>query len=139
MTATSVVRDARRRSQSWGCTLIAATALSAACGSAREGPEGLDPSTLADNVRADYAVFAHRCSKCHSLARPLDSGIDKDEDWAMYVARMRKQPASGISPDDVAPILRFLHYYAQEQRQRTTPANTATAPSDPAVPTSGSP
>ena len=32
--------------------------------------EGLDVSTLPESVRSDYAVFAQRCSKCHSLARP---------------------------------------------------------------------
>ena len=73
---------------------------------------------LPEEVRGSYAVFAHRCSKCHSLARPLDSGIDDEAYWAMYVDRMRRQPASGISLDDRAPILAFLRYYALEQRKR---------------------
>ena len=80
--------------------------------------EGLDISTLPANVHADYQVFAQRCSKCHSLARPLESGITNDSYWAEYVERMRRQPGSGISPADVTPILRFLHYYASDQRRR---------------------
>lgn len=80
--------------------------------------EGLDISTLPANVQADYRVFAVRCSKCHSLARPLESGISNDAYWAEYVERMRRQPASGISPVDVAPILRFLHYYSSDRKDR---------------------
>jgi hypothetical protein len=80
--------------------------------------EGVDPTTLPIDVRADYAVFAQRCSKCHSLARPLNSGIDEDAYWAMYVARMRAQPSSGISHGDTIPILRFLHYYSLDRRHK---------------------
>jgi hypothetical protein len=89
-----------------------------------------DPETaLPADVRADYAVFALRCSKCHSLARPLNSGIDDDEYWKMYVERMRRQPASGISVADTVPILRFLHVFSiaerkrkQDQQQKDLPA-----------------
>ena len=77
--------------------------------------DGIDRGTLPAEVRADYDVFAQRCSKCHSLARPLNSGIVDDDYWAMYVARMRRQPESGISIEDGRVILRFLHYYSLEQ------------------------
>lgn len=80
--------------------------------------EGLDVSAMPANVRADYRVFAQRCSKCHALARPLESGITDDAYWAEYVERMRRQPGSGISPADVTPILRFLHYYSADQQRR---------------------
>ena len=83
------------------------------------GPEqSIDPQSLPEDVRADYAVFAQRCSKCHALSRPLNSGIVDDDYWAMYVARMRRQPASGISLEDSRVILRFLHYYSLEQRRK---------------------
>src|SRR5437773_6614103 len=80
--------------------------------------EGVDMSTLPANVQADYRVFAQKCSKCHALARPLESGITDDTYWAEYVERMRRQPSSGISPADVAPILRFLHYYSSDRLRR---------------------
>ena len=67
---------------------------------------------------ADYALFALRCSKCHSLARPLNSGIDRDDYWRLYVAKMRRQPGSGISVEDSVAILRFLHLYSIEQRRK---------------------
>jgi hypothetical protein len=99
--------------------LCAALALSAAgCGSSATRSEGLEPSTLPAELRADYAVFAQRCSKCHSLARPLTSGISDENYWALYVARMRRQPGSGITLEDAGPILRFLHYYSIEQLRK---------------------
>ena len=103
----------------WPLSVVCAAALGglvAGCPSSLS--EGIDPSTLPENVRPDYAVFAQRCSKCHSLARPLNSGIDDDGYWAMYVARMRRQPGSGISEEDSVIILRYLHYYSVEQRRK---------------------
>lgn len=79
--------------------------------------EGLDVRTLPVELRSDYEVFATRCSKCHALSRALNSGIVEDEFWVRYVDRMRLQPASGISPADTAPILRFLHHYSIEQKR----------------------
>ena len=78
----------------------------------------VDVAQIPPEVREDYSIFAQRCSKCHSLARPLGSGIDDDEYWRRYVARMRAQPASGISEDDVEPILRFLHYFSEREKER---------------------
>lgn len=99
--------------------------LAASCAGAGFRSEGLETTTLPEDVRADYAVFAHRCSKCHSLARPLGSGISDMGYWSMYVARMRRQPASGISQDDAIPILRFLRYYSLEQKRKKGPTATA--------------
>ena len=84
----------------------------------RRVADGLDASTLPSEVRGDYDMFARRCSKCHSLARPLNSGIDDDAFWVHYVARMRVQPASGITTEDEVVILRFLRYFAADLRQR---------------------
>lgn len=111
-----------------------------ACSAARE-PEAV---ALPPSQYADYLVFAQRCSKCHSLARPLNSGIDSDEYWRLYVERMRRQPASGISVADTVPILRFLHAYSVEQRKKKElppdeQAQTAPAPVDPPAPSTSTP
>jgi hypothetical protein len=99
--------------------LFALVACLAALGStactAESRSEAIDPRTLPEDIRPDYAVFAQRCSKCHSLSRPLNSGITDDDYWAMYVARMRRQPESGISLEDSKVVLRFLHYYSLQQ------------------------
>jgi hypothetical protein len=95
---------------------VAAALFAAAC--ATGGRDGLDVATLPADVRADYALFARRCSKCHQLARPLTSGIRDDAVWADYVDRMRRQPGSGITRADTKPILRFLHYYSSSYGAR---------------------
>ena len=104
-----------------------------ACSSART--EGLDPSKVPDELKSDYQRFATRCSKCHSLARPLSAGIKDDEHWENYVNRMRRQPGSGITFDDQAHILRFLKWYAAELRRRDAEkAGGATAPPPAPIP-----
>jgi hypothetical protein len=86
--------------------------------SCRGARPGLDPQALPPEARADYDVFARRCSKCHALSRPLDSGITSDAYWTLYVAKMRHLPGSGITEDDATAILRFLRIYAASERQR---------------------
>jgi hypothetical protein len=98
-----------------GAVAVLSATLLAACSFFEHG-EGLDAHSLPADQQSDYAVFAQRCSKCHSLARPLNSGITKDEYWRMYVERMRRQPASGISEADTVPILRFLHWYSSDEK-----------------------
>jgi hypothetical protein len=103
-------------------------ALLVACGGASTEPP---VASTSPEVHADYKVFALRCSKCHSLARPLNSGIDDDGYWKAYVAKMRRQPGSGISAEDSVAILRFLHVFAAELRARKgkEAAPAASAPS----------
>ena len=102
-------------------------ALVAASGCTRK--ESLDASNMPENVRADYEVFARKCSKCHTLARPLNANITDDQEWVRYVNRMRRQPASGISPDDQEVILRFLRYYAADLRRLEAEKRAAPPPS----------
>jgi hypothetical protein len=92
-------------------------AASISCGAPHWSDEA-EVVNVPPGLQADYALFAQRCSKCHSLARPLTSGIDDDEYWKRYVERMRRQPGSGISPEDEPAILRFLHYYSDEQKKK---------------------
>jgi hypothetical protein len=76
----------------------------------------VDLNAMPEDLRVDYDLFRQRCSKCHALQRVWDSGIQDDEFWDRYVERMRRQPASGISPDDGAHIVTFLHYYSRTLR-----------------------
>lgn len=95
--------------------------------------ESLDPSTLPESLRPDYAIFARRCSKCHTLARPLNANITDDEQWVHYVARMRHQPGSGITETDETNILRFLRYYAAELRRKEAEKNATALAAPPPV------
>lgn len=97
-------------------------------GRMRASGEGIDTSSLPPEVRPSYQVFAHRCSKCHSLARALQSGIDDDAYWALYVQRMKRQPGSGISDADEVIILRFLSFYSAELRRMDAARDRASQP-----------
>lgn len=108
------------RENFFALSLAAASALAAfSCSGPRSvvgQGEGVSAESLPENIREDYALFAQRCSKCHSLARAFNSGDNDDVFWARYIARMRRQPGSGIAPSEEAPILRFLHYYSERVR-----------------------
>ncbi|HEY5961184.1 MAG TPA: hypothetical protein VIV60_31720 [Polyangiaceae bacterium] len=95
---------------------IASVCVITACGSGR--PERVDLLAHRPDLRDDFRTFSVRCSKCHSLSRPLNSGITDDTHWDRYVARMRRQPGSGITQSDAVAILRFLHAYSAEERRR---------------------
>lgn len=74
--------------------------------------DGLDPARIPQEKQAEYNLFADRCSRCHTLARPLNAGITREDEWRNYVRRMRRQPSSGIAPEDEAPLVRFLVWYS---------------------------
>lgn len=105
--------------------------LAVACATFQRG-EGLDPASVPPELRGDYQLFAHRCSRCHSLARPLMAHVDDPAHWAAYVERMRRQPASGIAPEDVPGILRFLTWYSASRRPGG--AGGASGPTDGGTP-----
>ena len=104
-----------------GVALVLMGAFVFACGgeTSTRRTDSLDPSTMPEGIRADFQVFADRCSKCHSLSRPLGSGIDSDEHWQRTVERMRRHPGSGISKEDTVVILRFLHYFVVQQKEES--------------------
>jgi hypothetical protein len=111
--------NSARRCLAPSAVLCGVLALSSRCHLERaRSSEAFDSATLPDDVRDDYALFAQRCSKCHSLARPLQSGISDEEYWHNYVERMRRQPGSGITPGEAPRILHFLRYYSAAWRAR---------------------
>lgn len=101
----------------WLTVVVLIAACSSGPGPLSRRGDGIDSEKLPSAVRADYAVFAERCTKCHALSRALNSGITDDEQWELYVTRMRRQPSSGISETDAKTVLRFLHYFSAEQRR----------------------
>lgn len=104
-------------------------ALGLACTTGRSGLRGgLSEEVvkaLPGEVAQAYDLFAIRCSRCHTLARPLSAGIDDFEHWEHYVARMRKMPGSGISPADGEKILVFLKYYTEHKKDLPSGAQEA--------------
>jgi hypothetical protein len=81
--------------------------------------DSLDTAQYPPDIRDAYKVFAVRCSRCHTLARPLNARINDPQQWVRYVQRMRLNPASGINAKNGEIILRFLLYYMhQRQKER---------------------
>lgn len=105
-----------------GFIVLLITASCAAINSGRRGGwSEAEVETLPPEVRASYSIFAARCSRCHTLSRPLGAGIADPEHWERYVARMRRMPGAGISGPDAEQILVFLIHHARgvaEQRSK---------------------
>jgi hypothetical protein len=103
-------------------TLLAAVAWIgfAGCSGATRShrPDGIDVSDYPDDIQDAYGVFEYRCSRCHSLARPLNAQITDTGFWADYVERMRRMPGSGINRRDARTILKFLVYYTEHRDSR---------------------
>jgi hypothetical protein len=98
--------------------LVAIVLLLSACATTVGERGGLGESqvrSLPPDIQDAYALFAKRCSKCHTLARPLSAQVRDMDHWREYVARMRRQPSSGISPEDAEEILVFLRYYLEHK------------------------
>jgi hypothetical protein len=104
--------------------------------------ETVDVSKYPPEIQEAYEVFAVRCSRCHTLARPLDARISDPQHWIRYVNRMRLQPGSGIDSENAKIILRFLLYYhgegqshgGQEPSEPTAPAAPHADPAAPETP-----
>lgn len=93
-----------------------------------KGPDKLDVSKYPTEMQADYKLFSEKCSKCHTLARPLNTSMTKDE-WSRYVKRMMHKPNSGISDKQGKAIFEFL-VYDQTNRKDKDPSAFHKALSD---------
>lgn len=75
-----------------------------------KGSQTLDVSSYPEEMQQKYQLFAERCSKCHTLARPINSDYALEEEWSRYVKRMMRKPGSGIAPKEAKQIFEFLAY-----------------------------
>ena len=77
------------------------------------GAATLDVSEYPEEMQELYTLYARKCSKCHTLARSINSEY-RGEDWDRYVARMSRKPNSGISPKTGDKILSFLKFHFEQ-------------------------
>ncbi len=81
---------------------------------ADKGPATIDVSGFPKEMQENYKIFAARCSKCHTLARPINTDMTASG-WKMYVKRMMNKPDSGISPANAKRIYKFLKFYQKKK------------------------
>lgn len=79
-----------------------------------KGPDTLDVSHYPPAMQKAYKLMAKKCSKCHTLARALNTTMTPEE-WKRYVKRMMHKPNSGITNKQGKIIYEFLVY---DQRNR---------------------
>ena len=85
---------------------------------AHSGPAKVEVGAFPGEVQEAYGLFAARCSRCHTLARAINTNLST-ESWRLYVKKMMSKPGSGISPDDGKTIYRFLAFYQSIKDKRT--------------------
>ncbi len=84
-----------------------------------KGPDKIDVSGYSPEMQKAYKVFASKCSKCHTIARPINTMMTRDE-WERYVKRMMHKPNSGISDSQGKEIFEFL-VFDQTHRKDKNP------------------
>lgn len=77
---------------------------------ADKGPDTIDVSKYPKAQQDGYQVFSEKCSRCHTLARPINSDYALPEEWSAYVDKMRHKPRSGITDEAQKTITDFLIY-----------------------------
>ncbi len=83
------------------------------------GPSFIDVSEYPEEMQTLYTLFTRKCSRCHTVARPINSNF-KAEEWREYVHKMMRKPGSGLNLNTAEQIIKFLTYDAQH-RKRSTP------------------
>jgi cytochrome c5 len=86
-----------------------------------KGPDRIDVSAYPAPQQAAYKVFSSKCSKCHTIARPINTLMKRDE-WERYVKRMMHKPNSGISDNQGKQIFDFLVFDQTERKDKNPKA-----------------
>ena len=86
-----------------------------------KGPDKIDVSAYPAPLQAAYKLFTAKCSKCHTIARPLNTMMKRDE-WERYVKRMMHKPNSGISDGQGKQIFDFMVYDQTERKDKNPKA-----------------
>lgn len=85
------------------------------------GSASLDVSNYPPEKKADFELFAQKCSGCHTLARPLNSPWSSEVDWRRYVERMEtnaedKAGKPLLTAVEAKKIISFLVYDSRERK-----------------------
>ncbi len=84
---------------------------------ADKGAESIDVSGYPEQMQEYYEIFFKKCSKCHTIARPINTDFTLDK-WERYVKRMMRKPGSGITTSSGKKIYDFLKYYLEQKKEK---------------------
>jgi hypothetical protein len=84
-----------------------------------KGPNTIDVSKYPEKMRAAYVIFAKKCSKCHTLARPINAQVSPPTWWKRYIRKMMRKPGSGINKASGKTIYKFLVFHAQRAAKKS--------------------
>ena len=83
-----------------------------------KGPAKIDVSKYPAEQKANYKVFADKCAKCHTIARPINCEFVLEDEWERYIKRMmNKAGPSVISAKDGKQIFEFLVYDSKTRKK----------------------
>jgi cytochrome c5 len=83
-----------------------------------KGPAKIDVSKYPAEMKTKYKVFADKCAKCHSIARPINCEFALDDEWERYIKRMmNKAGPSVISAADGKSIYEFLVFDSKTRKK----------------------
>lgn len=86
------------------------------------GPDEIDVTDYPAQQKYNYELFRRQCSRCHTLARAVNSPVKSRTYWHYHLARMslrsRLAREGPIPRDQVKPILDFLDYDAGVRKVR---------------------
>jgi hypothetical protein len=86
-----------------------------------KGPDKIDVAAYPAPIQTAYKVFSGKCSKCHTIARPINTMMKRDE-WERYVKRMMHKPNSGINDSQGKQIFEFLVLDQTERKDKNPTA-----------------
>jgi hypothetical protein len=106
-------------------TIALITSFSAGCAFAApsevinvdQGPNKIDVNAYPAEQKAGYKLFAAKCSKCHTLARPINTSMTREQ-WSRSVQRMMHMPNSGISASQGEQTVSFLAFDQTERKDK---------------------
>ncbi len=85
---------------------------------ADNGPNFIDVSAYPPDMQESYDLFSRKCSRCHTLARPINAGFPREK-WRDYVYKMMRKPGSGLTLRTSEEIIKFLVYDSKHREKKT--------------------
>jgi len=82
-----------------------------------KGPAKIDVSKYPKDMQSNYKVFAVKCAKCHTLARPINCELVLDDEWERYVKRMMRNSGTYINAAEGQQIYEFLAYDSKSRKK----------------------